>query len=169
MKGYKMSNTKKHQKWCKKTLDVIVFTNNWDLSEALKRMLAEHYRRNVSKHVAHDLSLNLYTVRNWYNKGTGLKAYDLLKLLENYDFIRNFLGFRKIIPNNQITGKKNREEIRKKILDLLSNNPKMTMNELALALEITPKSVEWRLYQLVKEKKVVRIGAAKNGMWLVRR
>ena len=104
-----MSNTKKHQKWCKKTLDVIVFTNNWDLSEALKRMLAEHYRRNVSKHVAHDLSLNLYTVRNWYNKGTGLKAYDLLKLLENYDFIRDFLGFRKIIPNNRITGKKNRD------------------------------------------------------------
>lgn len=98
-----------------------------------------------------------------------MKAYDLLKLLENYDFIRDFLGFRKIIPNNRITGKKNREEIRKKILDLLSNNPKMTMNELALALEITPKSVEWRLYQLVKEKKVARIGAAKNGMWLVRR
>ena len=49
-----MSNTKKHQKWCKKTLDVIVFTNNGDLSEALKKMLAEHYRRNVSKHVAHD-------------------------------------------------------------------------------------------------------------------
>ena len=103
-----MSNTKKHQKWCKKTLDVIVFTNNGDLSEALKKMLAEHYRRNVSKHVAHDLSLNLYTVRNWYNKGTGLKAYDLLKLLENYDFIRDFLGFRKIIPNNRISGKKNR-------------------------------------------------------------
>lgn len=32
-----MSNTKKHQKWCKKTLDVIVFTNNGDLSEALKK------------------------------------------------------------------------------------------------------------------------------------
>lgn len=93
-----MSNTKKYQEWYKKTLDVIVFTNNEDLSEALKKLLAKHYRCNISKHVAHDLSLNLYKVRNWYNKGTGLKAYDLLKLLENYDFVRNFLGFGKIIP-----------------------------------------------------------------------
>lgn len=93
----------------------------------------------------------------------------MLKLLDNYEFIQDFLGFRKVVLNNRLTGKKNREEIRKKILDLLANNPKMTMNELALALEITPKSVEWRLYQLVKEKKIERTGATKNGLWLVRR
>ena len=45
----------------------------------------------------------------------------------------------------------------------------MTMKELALVLEVSPKSVEWRLYQLVKEKKLQRIGATKNGTWLVRR
>ena len=93
----------------------------------------------------------------------------MLKLLDNYEFIRDFLGFRKVVLNKRLTGKKNREEIRKKILDLLVNNPKMTMNELALALEITPKSVEWRLYQLVQEKKIERTGATKNGLWLVRR
>ena len=164
-----MSNIKKHQKWYKKELEVIVFTNNEELSQALKNQLTEHYKRNVSKHVAHDLELNLYTVRNWFNKNTGLKAYDLLKLLDNYEFIQDFLGFRKVVLNNRLTGKKNREEIRKKILDLLANNPKMTMNELALALEITPKSVEWRLYQLVKEKKIERTGATKNGLWWVRR
>lgn len=164
-----MSNIKKHQKWYKKELEVIVFTNNDELSQALKNQLTEHYKRNVSKHVAHDLELNLYTVRNWFNKNTGLKAYDLLKLLDNYEFIRDFLGFRKVVLNKRLTGKKNREEIRKKILDLLVNNPKMTMNELALALEITPKSVEWRLYQLVQEKKIERTGATKNGLWLVRR
>lgn len=45
----------------------------------------------------------------------------------------------------------------------------MTMNELAIALEITPKSVEWKLYQLVKEKKIKRLGATKKGQWVVKK
>lgn len=163
-----MSNIKKHQNWYKKELNIVVYTDNNELSAAVKERLTEHFPRNASKHIAHDLDLNLYTVRNWFNKNTGLKAYDLLKLLDNYDFIRNFLGFRKFIPTNRITGKKNREEIRKKIINLLSKNPEMTMNDLALELKITPKSVEWRLCQLVKERRIRRIGATKNGKWLVR-
>ncbi len=164
-----MSNIKKHQNWYKKELDVVVFSNNKELSEALKEQLIEHYKHNVSKHVAHDLDLNLYTVRNWFNKKTGLKAYDLLKLLDNYEFVREMLGFKKITINNRLTGKKNRNEVRKKLLQLLSENPKLTIKEVALALEITPKSAEWRIYQLVKEKKIHRMGATKNGKWLVRR
>lgn len=169
MKGNQMSNSKEHQKWCKNKLDIIVFTDNQDLSQSLVEQLREHYKRNVSKSVAHRLDMNLCTVRNWFYKDTGLKAYDLLKLLDNYDFIREFLGFKKTAINKRITGKKHREEVRKKILQLLSKHPKMTMKELALVLEVSPKSVEWRLYQLVKEKKLQRIGATKNGTWLVRR
>jgi len=164
-----MSNIKKHQKWCKNKLEVVVFSDNKEFSQILLEQLRSYYESNVSKHVAHDLNISLYTVRNWFYKSTGLKAYDLLLLLDNYECVRDLLGFKKIVVNQRLTGKKNRREIRKKILELLSLNPKMTMNELALALEITPKSAEWRLYQLVKEKRIERTGATKNGMWLVRR
>lgn len=163
-----MSNAKIRQKWHKDELEVVVFSNNQELSKILLEQLHNYYKHNVSKHIAYDLNMNLYRVRNWFYKETGLKAYDLLKLLENYECVRDLLGFRKVVINKRLTGKKNREEIRKKILDLLSENPKMTMNELALALEVTPKSVEWRLYRLVKEKRIERRGATKNGMWFVR-
>ena len=164
-----MSNTKIYQKWCKNNFKIIVFSDNKKLSKAVLEQLQNHYRTNVSKHIAHALNLNLYTVRNWFYKGTGLKAHDLLCLLNHYECIRSFLGFRKILNNQLLSGKKNREEIRKKILKLLSDNPHMTMNELAIALEITPKSVEWKLYQLVKEKKIKRLGATKKGQWVAKK
>lgn len=164
-----MSNVKMCQKWHRNKLDVVVFANNKELSDALLEQLREYYKHNVPKHIAHDLQINIWSVRNWFYKKSGLKAYDLLRLLDNYQCIRDLLGFSKVVMNDRLTGRKNRKKIRNKILDLLSNNPKMSMNELALALEITPKSVEWRLYQLVKEKKVERTGSDRNGMWVVRR
>ncbi len=163
-----MSNIKIHQKWCKKSLDIVVFSDNAELSSVLKEHLREYYKHNVIKKVACVLDMNLYTVRNWFNRDTGLKAIDLLKLLDNYDFIRNLLGFKKVVINNRITGKKNRTEVRKKLLQMLADNPNLTIKELALALEITPKSAEWRIYQLVKERRILRVGATKNGQWLVR-
>ena len=69
--------------------------------------------------------------------------------------------------NEVLAGKKNRKEIRQKILEMLLENPKMTMYELAVKLDITPKSVEWHISELVKEGKIVRFGATKNGIWLV--
>ena len=50
---------------------------------------------------------------------------------------------------------------------MLLENPKMTMQELAEKLETTPKSIEWHINQLVKEKKIVHLGATKKGIWLV--
>ena len=43
----------------------------------------------------------------------------------------------------------------------------MTINELACIINITPKAVEWQIKKLVNEKKLLRVGATKNGMWLV--
>lgn len=162
-----MSNPKKYQNWYKNKLCIIIFSDNSELSKAVLEELQNHYKSNVPKHIAHDLNLNLYTVRNWFYKRTGLKALDLLCLLNNYECVREFLGFRKVINNRQISGKKNREEICKKILQLLSDNPKLTIKKLALALGITPKSAEWQLYKLVSANKIKRIGATKNGYWQV--
>lgn len=162
-----MSNANLHQKWCKMKQAKVVFKNNQELSDFVLKQLKEHYKSNVYKKVSSDLELNLYNVRNWFQKAKGLSAFELLRIMDNYYFIRLSLGYYKVTSNDVITGKKNRKEIRQKILEMLLQNPKMTMQELAEKLETTPKSIEWYINQLVKEKKIVRLGATKKGIWLV--
>lgn len=162
-----MSNAKLHQKWCKMKQAKIVFQNNKELSNFVLEHLKKHYQSNVYKKVSSDLELNLYNVRNWFQKDTGLSAFEFLRIMDNYYFIRLALGYYKVTKNEYITGKKNRKEIRQKILEMLLENPKMTMQELAEKLKTTPKSIEWHINQLVKEKKIVHLGATKKGIWLV--
>ena len=162
-----MSNANLHQKWCKMKQAKVVFKNNQELSDFVLKQLKEHYKSNVYKKVSSDLELNLYNVRNWFQKATGLSAFELLRIMDNYYFIRLSLGYYKVVSNDVITGKKNRKEIKQKILEMLLENPKMTMQELAEKLEATPKSIEWHINQLVKEKKIVHLGATKKGIWLV--
>lgn len=162
-----MSNANLRQKWYKTKSAKIVYADNKELSQAVLELLKKHYKSNAYKKIAKYLDLNLYNVRNWFYKGTGLSAFELLRIMDNYYFIRLALGYYKVTNNDTLAGKKYRKEIRQKILELLKENPKMTIYELAVKLETTPKSVEWQISKLVLEKKIVRIGATKNGMWLV--
>ena len=59
----------------------------------LTEALVETIRRRglTSKQVAKDLAVSTERVRNWYYKGTGMTAFDLLRLMGQYDFIRNFV------------------------------------------------------------------------------
>lgn len=162
-----MSNTNLCQNCHKKVLNELYFDGNKELSRTLLEQLQNHYKNNVVKHLAHELNISVDTVRNWIYRGTGLKAYDLLLLLNHYACIRDFLGFKKIFSAQKITGKNNRKEMCKKMLDLLINNPEMTINELAYSLKITPKTVEWMLYTLVQRKRIERVGSTKKGKWIV--
>lgn len=167
LKEKQMSNTNLRQKWYSKKSVKIVYADNKELSQAVLELLKNHYKSNAYKKIAKHLDLNLYNVRNWFYKGTGFTAFELLKIMDNYYFVRLALGYYKVAKNDYLIGKKNRKEIRQKILEMLLENPKMTMYELAVKLDITPKSVEWHISELVKEGKIVRFGATKNGIWLV--
>lgn len=162
-----MSNAKLHQKWYKTKTTASVYKDNKELSKDVVFHLKEHYKSNTYKIIATELNLNLHNVRNWYYKNTGLTAFELLKIMDNCCFIRRLLGYYKVIENGCLAGKKNRKETKQKILAILKENPKMTMNELACIINITPKAVEWQIKKLVNEKKLLRVGATKNGMWLV--
>lgn len=162
-----MSNSKLRQKWYKMRPTRLVYTNNKELSKSVLYLLKNHYKSNAYKKISNDLDLNLYNVRNWFYKGTGLTAFELLKIMDNYYFVRLSLGYYKVIKNDVLIGKKNREEIQQKILEILVKNPKITMYDLAVQLEITPKAVEWQLSKLVKAEKILRVGATKKGVWLV--
>ena len=162
-----MSNAKLHQKWYKTKTTASAYKDNKELSKDVIFHLKEHYKSNTYKIIATELNLNLHNVLNWYYKNTGLTAFELLKIMDNCCFIRRLLGYYKVIENGCLAGKKNRKETKQKILAILKENPKMTMNELACIINITPKAVEWQIKKLVNEKKLLRVGATKNGMWLV--
>lgn len=63
---------------------------------------------------------------------------------------------------------KTREKTREKILQLLQENPVITIAELAEKLKMTDKGIEWQLTKLKNEGCIIRIGAANGGKWAVR-
>ncbi len=56
-----------------------------------------------------------------------------------------------------------------KILELLANNPKMTIPQMALELGISTRAVEKQIANLRKNNQLKRIGPAKGGHWQVQK
>ena len=71
-------------------------------------------------------------------------------------------GFSELSPYKE---EKNREKSREKILKFISENPQITMNELAEKVNISVKGIEKQIINLKKENKIKRIGADKGGYW----
>jgi len=70
-------------------------------------------------------------------------------------------------PAREKTRVKTRGITRVKMLSLISENPQITTAQLADAIGITPKGVEWQIAQLKKDGLLKRIGPAKGGRWEV--
>jgi len=60
-----------------------------------------------------------------------------------------------------------REETMVKIIKLVAENPQITTKQLADAIGITPKGVEWQITRLKRGGLLKRIGPAKGGRWEV--
>ena len=69
--------------------------------------------------------------------------------------------------DNFFTATFRRPKTRKKVIDLIKNNTKITSAELAGILEITVKGIEWNLAKLKEKGIIERIGPAKGGYWKV--
>jgi len=52
-----------------------------------------------------------------------------------------------------------------KIVHMISDNPKITIPEMAEALGITTRAVEKQIAKLKREGKIKRIGPDKGGYW----
>lgn len=65
------------------------------------------------------------------------------------------------------TGEKTREKTRDKILRLMRRNPAVSTDDLAQAIGITRKGVEWQIQKLKSEGLVNRVGPDKGGHWEV--
>ena len=79
-----------------------------------------------------------------------------------------FSSIKKINKTTQKTTQKlNDNQI--KILEYIKENPKITRNELANKLSISPDGVKYNLKQLVDKKIIERIGADNGGYWNIRK
>jgi len=65
------------------------------------------------------------------------------------------------------TRAKTRVKTRVKILQLIAENPEITKAQLAEAVGISPKGVEWQITRLKNDGLLKRIGPAKGGRWEV--
>lgn len=86
-----MSNRRKHQIWCYFGVNKFIIEDNNDLSQFLTKCLRHHHKRQIYKYVAHNLDINMYVTRNWFQKNTVISAYHLILLMKKYDFIRDMV------------------------------------------------------------------------------
>ena len=60
--------------------------NNGEVTRYIMRLLQE--QGITTKQVASKINLPVERVRNWYYRDTGLSALDLLKIMDEYEFVR---------------------------------------------------------------------------------
>ncbi len=65
------------------------------------------------------------------------------------------------------TGVKTRVKTRGEIINLINENSKVTIRELAERTSLTVKGIEWNIKKLKQEGKLKRVGSAKGGYWKV--
>lgn len=62
-----------------------------------------------------------------------------------------------------------REETREKILNLIKENPKITMQEMAKEIGISEKGIEWNIDRLKEKGVIERKGPKRGGYWEIKR
>ena len=60
--------------------------SNGDLTRYIVKMLRE--QGITTKQAARDLNIPVERARNWYYRNTGMTALDLLRLMQEYKFVR---------------------------------------------------------------------------------
>ena len=58
--------------------------------------------------------------------------------------------------------------IKRRIVDLMTKNPHITAEQIAGSMKTTKRRIEYYIHQLKKTGLVERIGADKNGHWVVK-
>ena len=69
------------------------------------------------------------------------------------------------LKTTQETRVKTRVKTRGKIVELIKQNPSITIPEIAEELDLTIKGIEWNIAKLKNEKTIKRIGSTKGGHW----
>ncbi len=112
--------------------------------------------------------------------GSGIKR--VVNICEEYGmkqpkFEEVFNGFRVVLfkektdvtkdVTKKVTKDVTKDSRSRKILELIKQNPSITTGEIALRLELTPRTVLRDINQLKNENRLRRVGGRKKGKWII--
>ena len=131
-----------------------------ELRETTERR-AKRYRALAAKNSALFLRLSPKKVDLIPEKVVSLpKKVDSDPKMVNLQFLHDYCE-----KSSEKTVEKTREKTRENILNVIKDNPTITINELAILTGITTKGIEWQLKKLQTQGILSRIGGRKGGHW----
>lgn len=163
MKESKITINKIYSFWYQNT----AVRDNKELSDMVRMSLKNYYRTSIIKRICADSAMSEKTARAFFYRKTELSGFDMMMLVYRYDFLRDSVGLARLESEFYGSGNKLREKPSKNLLLILKNNPHLNYNDLAGLLNISSRSVEYQLNKLVEMNLIRRIGAKKNGKWVV--
>ena len=123
-----------------------------------------HYNKLLSKH-----PLSAWNEKHWI-KPELIEQTELLQVKLRLTIVDNTAN--KSEEDNtseektrKKTRKKTREKTREKVLNLIKQDPQITIVQIAAKLDISPKGVEWQLSKLKTDGIIHRVGADNGGYW----
>ena len=130
------------------------------IKDILSKTISE--RRNP---LIADICHKVDFVEKW---GTGIEKIRRLEPKTKFEEISDFF-LATFERKNTVTEtrEKTRGKTREKIINIITENPKITSKELSEKTGITIKGIEWQLKKLKSENIIVRIGSDKGGHWEV--
>ena len=119
-----------------------------------------HYNKLLSKH-----PLSAWNEKHWI-KPELIEQTELLQVKLRLTIVDNTAN--KSAEDNtreEKTREKTRKKTREKVLNLIKQDPQITIVQIAAKLDISPKGVEWQLSKLKTDGIIHRVGADNGGYW----
>ena len=131
----------------------------------------DYINGRVSSLIKNQLVCNALYISNQIDKwGTGIqKSYKLCKDNKtNISFNNSYMGFECVFERKNILLKTNIDDpVKKQIINILSNNPNGTIDDLSKTLNISLRKAKYLIKLLVEEGLIVRVGSKKTGVWKI--
>lgn len=163
-----MSNTNRHPKWHSFSGNSIEITSAKNLTKSILNILYNEYPKNTYKSVANSLDISLYVVRHWFQGHNNISAFYLYKILINYKSVREYFGLY-LAPDfhNIFLRKENEERTREKIVQLIEEDPFLSVKAISSNLNLSQKKVEYIILKLKRKMVLTHVGATKKGKWII--
>ena len=119
-----------------------------------------HYNKLLSKH-----PLSAWNEKHWI-KPELIEQTELLQVKLRLTIVDNTANkSEEDNTSEEKTREKTRKKTREKVLNLIKQDPQITIVQIAAKLDIYPKGVEWQLSKLKTDGIIHRVGADNGGYW----
>jgi hypothetical protein len=141
--------------------------NNTELTQKIAKLLLDNTgQRHKASTIASDLDLPLARVKNWIYKDTGMTAHDLMRILWNYDFVRDFLHLAPKWIDVKNRGNKTGNKFGQILHLYIKEHTDESIYQMANHLKVPIGKIKYHITRLKVRGQIGRAGARKNGVWV---